>query len=289
VHTAEGRLSRFGATERASKFAFAELHAQATRRIAANFRRALIAAVPDRSHTVLTDHGTQFTELTHCRQAADQQEAVQHPAGFSLLHACDDACEHAGSEQRLTKPGHPWTNGQVERMNRTLQEATVKRDYYAPHQQLKEPLYDLLNADNCAKRLKPLQGLTPDAYIVNCWQREPERVTVNPCHHTLGLNRIFNNFYESQRQLPANRRPKANAGQADADGDGFGDAYELTPAGEAANGHLVIDPKTLNLKSKGRVITTFVELHAAFNPPDIDIAGLLSERTIPVPPNSKAG
>src|ERR671925_485511 len=52
----------------------------------------------------------------------------------------------------------------------------------------------------------------------------------------------------------------SNADQADADGDGFGDACELTPFGEAANGHLVINPKTLNLKSKGRVITTFVEL-----------------------------
>ena len=157
MHTAEGRLSLFGATERASKFAFAELHAQDTRRIAANFRRALIASELYKIHTVLTDHGTQFTALTHCRKAADQQEAVRHPEGLSLLHAFDDACEQAGSEHRLTKPGHPWTNGQVERMNRTLKEATVKRDYYATHQQLKEPLYNFLNVYNCAKRLKPLQ------------------------------------------------------------------------------------------------------------------------------------
>jgi hypothetical protein len=105
--------------------------------------------------------------------------------------------------------------------------------------------------------------------------------------------RIISGNYSTTSTNPGdNCQPIAGlkrADQADADGDGFGDAYELTPAGEAANGHLVIDPKTLNLKSKGRVITTFVELHAAFNPPDIDIASLLSERTIPVPPNSKAG
>jgi hypothetical protein len=30
-----------------------------------------------------------------------------------------------GIEHRLTKIKHPWTNGQVERMNRTIKEATV--------------------------------------------------------------------------------------------------------------------------------------------------------------------
>ena len=188
VHTEEGRLYLFVAIDRASKFAFAELHVKATRRIAANFLRALIAAVPDKIHTVLTDNGTQFTELTHFRKGADQQEELQHPEGLYLIHAFDDACEQHGIAHRLTKPGHPWTNGQVERMNRTLKEATVKRYYYENQQQLKEHLYSFLNAYNFAKRLKTLQGLTPYEYIIKCWQKEPERLTVNSCHHTLGLN-----------------------------------------------------------------------------------------------------
>ena len=39
---------------------FAQLHEKATRRVAADFLRALIAAVPYKIHTVLTDNGTQF-------------------------------------------------------------------------------------------------------------------------------------------------------------------------------------------------------------------------------------
>jgi hypothetical protein len=51
----------------------------------------------------------------------------------------------------------------------------------------------------------------------------------------------------------------SNADQADADRDGLGDACELTASDEADNGQLVVNPKTLSLKSKGRVITTFAE------------------------------
>jgi hypothetical protein len=65
----------------------------------------------------------------------------------------------------------------------------------------------------------------------------------------------------------------------------------LTPFDEADNGHLVINPKTLNLKSKGRVITTFVDLPTSFNPADIDLASLLLEGAIPLadPPTPKLG
>src|ERR687897_2098677 len=64
VHTEEGRLYLFVAIDRTSKFAFARLHERATRRIAADFLRALVAAVPYEGHTVLTDNGTQFTDTT---------------------------------------------------------------------------------------------------------------------------------------------------------------------------------------------------------------------------------
>jgi transposase InsO family protein len=188
VHTEEGRLYLFVALERASKLACAARQAKAPRRLAANCRRALIAAVPDTIHTVLTANGTPFTELTHCREGADQQAELQPPDGLSLLQAFDDACEPQGIADRLTKPGPPWTKGQVERMHRTLKEATVTRDDDDKQPQLKAHLSNVLKAYNYAKRLKTLQGLTPDEYLSKGWQKEPERFTVNPCHHTLGLN-----------------------------------------------------------------------------------------------------
>jgi transposase InsO family protein len=52
-------------------------------------------------------------------------------------------CKENSIEHRLTKVKHPWTNGQVERMNRTIQEATVNKyfykDYEEPERFIKDP------------------------------------------------------------------------------------------------------------------------------------------------------
>jgi hypothetical protein len=64
----------------------------------------------------------------------------------------------------------------------------VKKYHYQSHQHLKEHLQAFLRAYNFAKRLKTLKGLTPSEYICQWWQKEPERFTMNPYHHTLGLN-----------------------------------------------------------------------------------------------------
>jgi transposase InsO family protein len=79
-----------------------------------------------------------------------------------------------GVEHRLTTVNHPWTNGQVERTNRTIKEATVKRYYYQSHDHLKQHLHAFLMADNFAKRLKTLKGLTPYEYICKIWTNEPQ-------------------------------------------------------------------------------------------------------------------
>ena len=51
-------------------------------------------------------------------------------------------------------------------MNRTLNEAPVKRYHYESHDQLRDHLAAFLNAYNFARRLKTLRGLTP--YEATC-------------------------------------------------------------------------------------------------------------------------
>lgn len=180
VRTEEGKLYLFVAIDRTSKFADAELHDKANRMTATAFLKALIDAVPYAIHTVLTDNGIQF---------CDQPRYRAGPTAQWRTHAFGLLCQAHGIEHRLTKPNHPWTNGQVERMNRTLKEATVSRYHYETHEQLKQHLSAFLQAYNFAKRLKRLRGLTPFEFVCKTWTQSPKLFRLNPLHHTPGLNR----------------------------------------------------------------------------------------------------
>jgi hypothetical protein len=137
----------------------AELQTAEGRTSASAFLEALIAAVPYKIHTVLTDNGIQF--IFPPRYA-------DGPTARYATYMFDMRCQENGIEHRLTKIKHPWTNGQVERMNRTIKEATVQRYHYDRHDQLEAHLADFITAYDYARRLKTLNGLTPYEYICKC-------------------------------------------------------------------------------------------------------------------------
>jgi transposase InsO family protein len=178
VQTAEGKLYLYVAIDRTSKFAFVKLVKKTGRSSASAFLEALIAAVPYKIHTVLTDNGIQFTF---------PPRYADGPTARYMTHMFDMRCEENGIEHRLTKVRHPWTNGQVERMNRTIKEATVKRYHYDRHEQLERHLNDFIDEYNFGRRLKTLKGLTPYEFIVKTWTKEPERFIRNPLQKMPGL------------------------------------------------------------------------------------------------------
>ena len=181
----------FVAIDRTSKFAVAQLVDKANRKTAWEFLEHLLETVPYKIHTILTDNGIQFAE-----QPRNRDSITFRKMRFDLI------CEANGIDHRLTKPNHPWTNGQVERMNRTIKDGegvkrliqwinrsrNVKRFHYESHDQLRDHLADFLNAYNFARRLKTLKGLTRYEYICKIWTSEPERFILNPIHKMPGLN-----------------------------------------------------------------------------------------------------
>jgi len=188
VHTAEGRLYLLVAIDRTTKFAFVELHEKATRRVAGDFLRHLIEAVPYKVHTVLTDNGTHFTTPGNVASATSIiKEAIEAGETFRA-HSFELACARNDIDHRLTRPRHPWTNGQVERMNRTIKDATVKRYHYDSHEQLRAHLANFVSAYNFGRRLKTLRGLTPYEAICKAWSAEPGRFRSNPLHQMPGPN-----------------------------------------------------------------------------------------------------
>ncbi len=138
--------------------------------------------MPYKVHTVLTDHGIHFTTPSNTASAAPLIKEAMERGEIFRAHAFEYACAQNDVDHRLTKPRHPWTNGQVERMNRTIKEATVKRYYYESHDQLRKHLADFVCAYNFARRLKTLRGLTPYEYICKIWTPEPQRFRLNPLH-----------------------------------------------------------------------------------------------------------
>lgn len=176
VRTGEGKAYLYVAVERLSKYAYAEVHFSANATLAAQFLKNLIFAVPYKIHRILTDNGIQFTYRLLSKRPKNK------------IHSFDAVCNEYNISHRLTQFKHPWTNGQAERMNRTLKQATVKQYHYDTIAQLKQHLHDFLNAYNFAKKLKSLKFITPMEKILHEWKNKPSLFHANPNHYSMGLN-----------------------------------------------------------------------------------------------------
>ncbi len=171
-----GKGFLFVAVDRTSKLVFARIYRRATKLAAAAFLRVLVKTVPYKIHTILTDNGVQFVQ----RGSAGLQDWFPHIFGR--------VARENGIEHRLTKPYHPWTNGQAERMVRTIKEATVKSFHYTSINELRRHVRDWLTAYNFAKQLKALRFKTPYQAVEELWKAKPDIFIVKPNHHMLGLN-----------------------------------------------------------------------------------------------------
>jgi transposase InsO family protein len=178
VRTAQGKLYLIVAIDRTSKLAFVELHEKVARRTAGDFLRRLIAAVPYKVHTI---PGNTSSAAPDIKAALDAGEPV-------WAHTFESACAQNDIDHRLIKPKHPCTNGQVERMNRTIKDATLKRYFYETHDQLRAHLRHFVDAYNFARKLKTLKGLTPYEFICKAWTSQLQRFTISPLQQMPGLN-----------------------------------------------------------------------------------------------------
>lgn len=90
--------------------------------------------VPYRIHTILTDNHIQCAE-----QPRNRNTASSRPMRFDMI------CEANGIEHRLTKPNHPWTNGQVKRMNRTIKAELIWRHPWETRRKAEMAIFEDIN------------------------------------------------------------------------------------------------------------------------------------------------
>src|SRR5215208_4016345 len=173
---AEGKLHMFLAIDRVSNFTHVAFFEAATTMNGAAFLRDVIAVFPYAIHTVLTDNGMAFADLPQYRDG---------PTATWMGPIFDRVCREHGIKHRLTKPYHPWTNGQAERMNRTIKDATVKVVHYETLESLSAHVLAFVTAYNFAKprkHLKALRWRTPFQAIRDAWTKDPAPFKINPHH-----------------------------------------------------------------------------------------------------------
>ncbi len=168
LRLAQGKLNLPLAIDRVSKFTYFE------------FLRGVVEAFPYAIHTVLTDNGMAFADLPKNRNGPTRR--------YLGGHIFDRVCNENGIEHKLTKPYHPWTNGQAEPMNRTVKKATIKAFHYPDLESLKAHVLAFVSADNVAKHLKAIRWKTFFEVICHAWTTTPDIFKLNPHHLIPGPN-----------------------------------------------------------------------------------------------------
>lgn len=141
-------LKAFVAVDRATRMAFVSVSPKKTPKAAEAFIKQVKELFPLPITHVLTDNGTEFT----WRKLAVKVKKA-HP--FEL------ALKEMRIEHRCTKVKHPWTNGRVERLNRTMKAATINRTRYESAKAMVEDLHNWNIQYNLHTKLRTLGGITP--------------------------------------------------------------------------------------------------------------------------------
>lgn len=144
----------YTAIDRVAKVAFIMPGKRKNKETGAKFLKAVTAFFPYRINYLLTDNGFEFS-----------YKALPKWRKTKKLHPFDRICHERRIRHRTIKFKHPWTNGMVERFNRTLKDQVLKKYLFCSIFEMNGKLIEFTNRYNMEKRLKSLNYKTPTQYL----------------------------------------------------------------------------------------------------------------------------
>lgn len=144
----------YTAIDRVAKIAFVMIGKRKNKETGARFLRAVIAFFPYQINYILTDNGFEFS-----------YKALPKNKKTRRIHPFDRICKEHHIQHRTIKFKHPWTNGMVERFNRTLKDQVLKKYLFSSIFEMNGKLIEFVNSYNMEKRLKSLNYKTPAQFL----------------------------------------------------------------------------------------------------------------------------
>lgn len=182
----------FVAIDRATRTLFYKIYEDKTASSAEIFLDLCLDFFPFEITHILTDNGLEFTnKLIKSKKG----KACEKVSKF------DVKCQENEIEHRLTLPGHPQTNGMVERANGIIKQATIVKNQYQNKEEMEGDLMKFLIHYNLVRRhgslRKELNVKTPCDAIFKWYEIKPEIFKINPTefqNKIISLNSSLYNF-----------------------------------------------------------------------------------------------
>ncbi|MFC3376740.1 IS481 family transposase [Rugamonas sp. CCM 8940] len=169
----QARRYLFVAIDRATRWVHMEIYADQSDTSSINFLAKVREACPVKIVKLLTDNGSQFTDRFTSRKKDAEGKPI--PSG---KHVFDRLCKQFDIEHRLIPPGHPQTNGMVERFNGRISEV-VKQTRFACAAELESTLRGYLKIYNHSIPQRALNHVSP-IQALKAWQKKkPELFVTN--------------------------------------------------------------------------------------------------------------
>ena len=188
------KLYLFVAIDRATRLLIFKAYDSRSAKSTDDFMNECFAFFPFEITHILTDNGPEFTNrfLKSIKGDLCVKKSVM-----------DIKCEKANIEHRLIKPFTPKTNGMVERVNGTIKNNTILKNYYETKSEMYCELYKFLHIYNVFRRhgslRRELNVKTPLQAVYKWYDLKPEIFKATPNefeNNLLNLRNKLVNLYQ---------------------------------------------------------------------------------------------